>query len=189
MPDVILDGEKVAFNGPAPASFSEVRAVLEEVLAGQGRVLAALTFDGQPFDESQGNQPLGAARVEAVSLALADAVAQVGAALVPELDALQERADALAGAVLRAPWGEIQARCLQEVEAATHVLQRAVEVAAIGGEESAAARAVTTLAGATEQWLELVRTSDAGALALHLDGVLAPALRQLAALWRERPAA
>jgi len=105
--DVFLDGVKIEFLGPGPASFSEVRAGLEELLAARGRVLAGLWFNGQPFDEATGATPLSSGgRIEANSLALAEALAQASAALAPEFAALQREVDGMASTVVRVPWSE-----------------------------------------------------------------------------------
>lgn len=190
MPEVILDGESVEFSGPPPGSLSEMRAALEGALSAQGRVLADLRVDGQPFDESLGNQALApGARIVASSLALADALAQAGAALVPEIAAWQEGARQLAGDVLRTPWSDIHGRCVQSVETIAAALQRAAEVATLRGEQSATARAVAEAADAIEAWMRSVQHGDAAGVALELDRAVVPALESLAVALNETPRA
>jgi hypothetical protein len=178
--DVFLDGEKVEFSGSRPASVGEVRVALEEALASGGRVLAALTIDGQPFDESNGERPAAGTRIEAHSLALAEALAQVSAALAPELAGLRDRARGLAHEVLRAPWAEMQQRCVQLVETAAGALQRAVEVAALAGEGSPPARAVSALATTIEAWMQAMQQQDAATIAVLLADEVTPAFDRLA---------
>jgi hypothetical protein len=188
--DVLLDGVKFQFPDPPPASISEVRAALEEMLAARGRVLAGLWIDRQPFDESLGASPLPpGGRIEATSLTLAEAIAQAGAALAPEFAALQSEVDALANTVVRVPWSEVHEQCLRLVENAAQSMQRAVDVVAHSGEGSAAAAAVTALAEAMERWMNGVQQRDAAAVCLVLDDAVGPALQRLGAVLREKPAA
>jgi hypothetical protein len=186
VPDVFLDGVKMEFPGPPPASFSEVRAGLEELLAARGRVLAGLWFNGQPFDESLGGTPLpSGGRVDVSSLALAEALAQAGAALAPDFVALQRDVDELATTVVRVPWPEVHERCVQLLEATAQAVQRAVDVVALLGEGSAPASAVTALAETMERWMSGVQQRDAAALCLLLDGAVTPALGRVAVVLRE----
>jgi hypothetical protein len=188
VPDVYLDGEKVDFSGPPPASISEVRAALEQVLATDGRVLAGMTVGGQPFDESTGDRPAEGVRIEACSLALAEALTQVASALAPELIVLRDSIHAFAHQVLRAPWPEMQDRGVQLVETTAGLLQRAVEVAALSGEESPAARAVAALASTVEAWMSALQQRDAAEVALQLADEVAPSLANLAGVLQGKAA-
>jgi hypothetical protein len=107
--DVILDGVAVQFSGPAPASVAAVHGLLEQVLAEQGRVLAGLWIDGQPFDENHAAMACATiVRIEARSVTLAAALAEIAAGLRPELRAALQPGRELAHEVVRVPWTEIQ---------------------------------------------------------------------------------
>jgi hypothetical protein len=180
VPDVILDGEKVIFEGAPPATLGELRVALETSLASAGRVLATLLVNGHPFAEAQMDQPFaGAGAITAGSLVLTDALKQVGAALVPEFVALQREADELACAVLREPWDEIQGRCGQLIGSVAEVMHRAVDVAALAGEGSATASGLSALAQAVEGCMTAIQQRDAAGVCLQLDGAVLAALAQL----------
>ena len=188
MAEVILDGEILKFDGARPATWGELRAWLESTLAARGRVLAMLVVDGTAFADELGDSPLPlAATIEAASLSLAEALGQTSAALAPEFVRLQSEVDALANTVVRVPWSEAQDRCVQLVEATAHAMQRAVDVAALAGEGSAAATAVAALAEAVEGWMTGLQKRDAAAVCLVLDGSVGLALGRMAAVLRENP--
>lgn len=181
MSDITLDGAAVQFSGTAPASISEVYARLEETLAGQGRVLAGLWIDGQPFDENHGNTPFTTGtRIEARSVALAEALGEISAGLRPELAAAEQRTRALAREAVRVPWPDLHPLCIRHLESTAGLVQRVVEVAALTGEDSVATQAVTALAATLEDWMQRLQAQDAAGLALLLDGAVAPALDRVA---------
>jgi hypothetical protein len=178
---VLLDGENVTFAGPPPASVAAVRELFEQSLAAQGRVLAVLAVDGQPFDENLGNRPLsGVARVEGRSVAVGEALAAISAELRPELAALERELRRFASEVLRAPWPETHATGMRHLEGAAALLQRCVDVASLTGEDSPATGAVAALAAAVEPWMAAVQAGDAARVALLLDGAVAPAVADVA---------
>lgn len=181
MPDVILDGVAVQFSGPAPASVAAVHALLEQALAEQGRVLAGLWIDGQPFDDKHAGATFDSvSRIEARSVTLASALGEISAGLRPELNAIVEPGRELAHEVMRVPWTEIQPRCLQHLDHVAALMQRVVELAALTGEGSPVTHAVTALAGIVERWMQAIQSGDAAAAALLLDDELAKALHEVA---------
>lgn len=180
LPEVILDGESVTFEGEPPATLGALRALLESAVAAQGRVLAAFVVDGAQPEDGAEETPFGAARrVEAASLPVAEAVARLAAPLAPEFARLAGEADTLACAVTREPWDEVGPRCVRFIEAVASQLQRVIDLASALGEGTALAAAVTALATAVETTMQAVLARDAAAVCLGLDQTVLPALEQL----------
>lgn len=186
MPEVFIDGEAVVFEGALPETLGELRALLEQAVAGGGRVLAHLTVDGREFDERQGGVHLAdTSRVEAGSLGLAEARAQVAAAAASAARGARETAEVLAGDVLRGPWPDLRVRCVSVAERLGALLQQAGALGDAAGEKDSVAAAAQALAGAFEGWADAVQAGDAGDVSLQIDGGILPALARLEAALRE----
>lgn len=175
----------MVFDGAPPATVGDLRAVLESSLAANQRVLASLSVDHRPFVEEQAGVRLDAvARVEVTSLALAEALAEAAKGLAPEFIALQQEADALACAVVREPWLEVQERCVRLIEATAQAMQRGLDVATLAGENSAPASAVAGLAQAVDACLNAIKERDAAGVCLQLDGAVLPSCARVVGVFR-----
>ena len=179
-PEVFIDGEKVVFEGTLPATLGELRDLLERVLGGGGRVLAALTIDGREFRTEFSGTPLAeAARIEAASMTIAAARERLRAASVASLAQARQFIQSLAAEVLRLPWDEAVGSCIRAAEMLGAVLQ---DLPAATGELSPdhpVARAADELTRSLEQWMDAVQARDAAAVCLRSDSTVLPALARL----------
>jgi len=175
--EIYLDGEAVQFDGPAPSSWEQLLALIEQSLAASGRVLAGAAIDGVGVEAAADpSRYAAAARIDVRSLSLAEAVAQVSGDCARRARELGAEGGELCQAVVRQPWPGVVAGVLAFGGRLGEFLQQASGLVSDAG-WAACADELTTALG---PWMDAVAASDAAEVCVRLDRDILPVLERAA---------
>ena len=106
MKEVVVDGEKVVFEGEVPEKPSQVYELLMNALSEQGRVVVGFSVDGKdsfPNDEFPGHYE----KIEASSLTHDELTLRVTIESMNQLSETEGQLDAYIKNILSVPWSEV----------------------------------------------------------------------------------
>lgn len=180
MPDIVLDGEKVTFEGSPPGTLGELRTLLEQALQSSGRLLASFEADQAGCPDTWEDRRIDEfATIVGVSISADEAVRRLARVALQDLAHVSGNADEFANQVLRRAWSEVQGEGIAMVEA---VAQLTTSVAALAGQGSGL-QALETLTGGlsatVEKLIDLIQAGDAAKLALCVEAELLPMLSRV----------
>lgn len=116
MAEVYLDGEKVDFQGDAPATLAAAWAAVEGYLGSVERVLEEALVDGAPVSAEQAQGMGSYARAEFRSASFAAKLSSLCEEWVGQCSETLDAIGRLSASALRSPWSESQASCVACLE-------------------------------------------------------------------------
>lgn len=116
MAEVYLDGEKVDFQGEAPASLAAAWSAVENYLGSVERVLEEARVDGAPVTAEQAQDTGNYVRAEFRSASFASKLSSLCEGWVSQCSENLTTARRLSSLALRSPWPESQASCVEFLE-------------------------------------------------------------------------
>ncbi len=117
MAEVLIDGEKVCFEGPEPADLATLITYLSRALAEQDRCLTGCIVDGVDYLEiAERAKGLEFRSVKATTSRVSEVIVDSIDHLVEEAEGLAVDLEALASFLLAHPWSEGLERLQKETE-------------------------------------------------------------------------
>lgn len=116
MGEVVLDGEKVDFQGNAPETVVAAWQVIEEHLGGADRVLETATINGVECSADQAAKIEVYDRIEFCSLSVSEKLLNLGTEWQESCILTVDTINSLAASVLSVSWSDSQSRTVELIE-------------------------------------------------------------------------
>lgn len=123
MSEVYLDGEKVDFNGPAPASVAEVWALVDGFLSESGRLIRTMNVDGVEWTPGMDGGSDGFEVVRILAVSQLENLIESLEEFCGQRDEFLKRWKKIASRVLSVEWMSLQPEAIECIESVSPLIQ------------------------------------------------------------------